>query len=58
MDQDGHLGWVIKEGDVGLDVEGPVQVQNVLVGLQQHDDEDEDRVEHEERRNNLVSQSQ
>jgi hypothetical protein len=33
-------------------------VQNVLVGLQQHDDEDEDRVEHEERRNNLVSQSQ
>ena len=46
---------VIGDGNVGLDTEGPVNVENVFVEGQHKDNQNEERIEHGEEEHGLVS---
>lgn len=43
-------------GNVGLDTEGPINVQSTFVQLKQEDDQNEESVKHEEEKDGFVAQ--
>ena len=48
--------FILSDGDVLFDAEGPVDVQRVLVEGEHEDDEHEEGVEHREEEDGLVAQ--
>ena len=51
-----HFRRFFDVGDVGLDTQGPINVQGTFVQLEQEDDQDEEGIEHEEEEDGLVAQ--
>ena len=51
-----HFRRFFDVGDVGLDTQGPINVQGTFIQLEQEDDQDEEGIEHEEEEDGLVAQ--